>query len=192
MHLLSLLIGRIIALLSMPIAFAQTADPCLYVGGCGGSNVLLNFLTPIAQLLIGIAGGATVLFVVLGGAQMMLSFGDEGKVTKGRMSIVYAIGGFLLVLSASMIANFVRLRAGYIGAGDPFLDLMAAMVDGILTLFNAVFIIMVIFAGYRMVVGRGQAEEFNKGKTMLIWVAAGAIIINVARALVNAIYVGLA
>jgi hypothetical protein len=46
---------------------------------------------------------------------------------------------------------------------------------------------MVMFAGLKMVIARGQADEFNQAKTMLIWVAAGALVINVASALVNVI-----
>lgn len=176
--------------------FAQAGDPCAFVpGGCSGQNVLYNIINPLATLLISIAAGAAVLGVIVGGAMMVLNFGDESKVEKGRQAVYYSLGGFVIVLAAQAITTIGYDLAG--GAewstmnfgpwSNPVVELMRWIVGAMLTLFNVVFVIVIMAAGYRLILARGQSEEYGRARTMVIWAIVGAIVINASYALVNVI-----
>lgn len=186
-----------IALLLPSLAAAQPpqpgVDPCGSIGGCStnAEGIIAVASQNTAALLVAIAAGASVLFVVYGGFQMLISFGDESAVTKGRNAVLFALGGFALTLSAQAIVSFVISRAFQAdlqnAADNPGLAVMAAAVGLMMSVFNIVFVIIALGAGFRMVLGHGQSDEFNKARTTLIYAVIGAIVINVARALVNVV-----
>ncbi len=182
-----LLIRRLLPLFAISPVSAQ--DPCVAVpGGCAPVNVLLNFVQALGELLVNVAAGAAVLFVVWGGMQMIVNFGDEGKMTQGKNSVIYALIGFGLVLASQSIVAFVQVQAAPIGASlNPLITAMAVAVDTMYKLFNVAFVIFVMYAGIRMVIGRGDQTAFTQARTMLIWVLGGALVINVAHALVYAV-----
>ena len=169
---------------------ALAVDPCAIMGGCPSGNYLWALIQPIGTLLISVGAGAAVIGVVIGGATMLLNFGDESKVEKGRKAVIYSLAGFAIVLGSQALTSFVYSYAFPVAAvSGPTLveDVMAAAVTAMYSLFNIVFLIVITFAGYKMVIGRGQADEFNRARTMLIWAIGGAIVINAARAIVTVI-----
>lgn len=177
----------IIGLIAIPeIALMQDVDPCEFIsGGCPASNVPAEAIPVIANLFIGVAAGASMMFVIVGGFLMLVSLGEEGNVQKGKMAVIYALVGLAITLLAQSIVAFVGTRfIGLSVAADPFITFMASAVASMIIVFNSVFILMMVLAGFRMAFARGNADEFNKAKGMLIWAAIGAIIVNVARALV--------
>jgi hypothetical protein len=70
---------------------------------------------------------------------------------------------------------------------DPIFTFIRSAITVIVGLFNVVFALMVVYAGYRMTYARGEAENFNKAKSILIWSVVGAIGVNVAAALTKAV-----
>lgn len=140
--------------------------------------------------MVGIAGGGAVLFTIIGGAQMVLSMGDDGAGAKGKTTILYAIGGFMLALASQTIVNFVHSRAvlsGLITAATPHLDLMQTIVGGILSLMNIGFVMICLYAGFRMVLAWGKQDEFHKAFGMILWAIIGALCVNAASALTHAV-----
>jgi len=118
--------------------------------------------------------------------------GDESRFTTGKNSIIYALVGFAIALVSQSVVAFVEFQATgviYVSAatGNPALALIHVAINSMLYLFNAVFAVIIIFAGFRLVLGRGKSEELESAKKMLIYAGMGAIIINVAKALVFAI-----
>ena len=121
---------------------------------------------------------------------MLTSMGEEGQISKGKMSIIYALIGLLLTKSAQIIVSFVINKFNIMSVGpedDIVIFVMKQLVDAMKTAFNAVFAVMLIYAGYRMAFARGNADEFNKSKNVLIWAIIGAIIVNLAFPLANAV-----
>jgi hypothetical protein len=171
------------------LAAAPAQDPCVGVpGGCQPVNMLLPFIPVIGSLLVGFAGGGAVLFTIIGGVQMLLSMGEDSAGVKGKMSIVYAVGGFMLALASQAIVTFVHTRASVlVTAPTPHLDFMAVAVVAILSLMNVTFVAVVIYAGYRMVLAWGKPEESQKAWNMILWAVIGALIINAASAIVHAV-----
>ena len=162
--------------------------------GCGtlgpGDNVLMQYTLPtVAKILIQLAAGGAVLAVVIGGVQMAVSYGDEGKVTNARKAIMFALGGLALAFAAAPIVSFVSSEYYYQG-GD-FLfgpgGIMASVIRIIMILFNVAFCIVIILAGLRMIIAGGSADEFKKGGDMIKWAVIGGLIVNLARAGVQAL-----
>lgn len=177
------------ALATTAYAALPAQDPCVGVpGGCAPVNLLTPLIPVIGSLLVGFAGGGAVLFTVIGGVQMFLSMGDDGAGNKGKTTMLYAVGGFMLALASQAIVTFVHTRAAVLAAAPtPHLDFMAAVVAAILSLMNVAFVVLTLYAGFRMVLAWGKEDEFKKALNMILWALIGALSINAASALVHAV-----
>lgn len=161
----------------------------LVPGDCGDDNVVYGFIGPIGNLLITTGAGLTVMFVMWGGVQMMIAGGDDSKVSQGRNSIAWALVGFSIMLTASVIVAFIADRGEEIhGRTDnPILASMQYATGIVLDLMNIVLVIVMIVAGFRFVMGQGKSEETDAARRTAVWAIVGAIIINIANALVQSI-----
>ena len=166
---------------------------CNGLFGCGAppENVLLNNTLPtVGALLIQLAAGGAVLAVVIGGVQMAVSYGDEGKITNARKAIMFALGGLGLAFVAAPIVSFVSSEQYYQGGDFLFGQggIMASVIRIIMILFNVAFCIVIILAGLRMIIAGGNADEFKKGGNMIKWAIVGGVIVNLARAGIQALF----
>jgi hypothetical protein len=183
-------------MLAIP-SLASAADSyppliCTGLFGCGQGpdDVIMNSAIPVVgTLLVQIAAGGAVLAVVYGGIKMALSGGDEGKVSSARKGIMYALGGLALVVTATSLVSFVTTE-NY-GQADPDLlfgsgGLLSSALRIALILFNAGFVVIVIIAGINMVIAAGSPDKFKNAANMIKWAVIGAIIVNIARAGIQA------
>ncbi len=185
MHIFRLLSGLI------PTAFAQAdAYPpiiCNGIFGCGQgyNDVLFNNTLPlIGTLLIQIAGGGAVIAIVIAGTKMLLSQGDEGKVSSAKQGIMYALGGLALAMTAASLVSFVTTENYWTDPTVP--GILTSIIRIILTLFNLGFALVVIFAGIRMVISQGASDEFSKAGKAIQWAIIGAITVNLAKVIIQA------
>lgn len=178
------------AIAANPQALQQPIPGCGDAGlvGCGNApgNPLVGGIIYIANLLIDFAAGAAVLLIIWAGFQMLISEGDESKVSTARKGVLYAVLGLMLAGTAQLIVGFVGTQ-DFTGNGDTLpIQILAGAAEVLLTVFNAVFLVVVLLAGIRMVIAQGKADEFNKGRNWIFWSVIGAIIVNIAYALVTA------
>jgi len=160
----------------------------LVEGGCDAStNVLTNFIPPVIGLLMSAIAGGAVLFVVWGGALMLTSFGDETRFGSGKSSVLYGLVGFAIALTAQVALSYVVSQGQQVGSAAPILDVFRIAVDTMLTLFNVVFVIIIIASGFRFVLAHGKSDETDAARQAVIYAIIGAIVINVARSLVYAV-----
>lgn len=188
LHLAALLLAFLPEIASAA-APAELWINCNGLAGCpsgwteGISGVLLLLLARLPVYVYGLG----VLFIMFGGALMVLSAGDQEKITKGKNTIIWSIIGIFLMQSAQTLVNFVTLEVNSRISGS---DLVTSVTNTLIgSIFDLLFIAVLgvaIFSGMRMVVSFGKDEEFQKGKTGLLWAAIGAIIINLADALATA------
>lgn len=164
---------------------------CTGLAGCGApvSNVLFHSTLPaLIRFLASFAGGAAVIFIVVAGVQLLLSWGDESKVTAAKWAVIYAIMGLTLAITSQVIVAFIVTEDYGQGANDfLFAGAMPAVVRIILTLFNVAFVLVIMLAGIRMTYGGGQADEFSKSLNTIKWAIGGAVVTNLAHAAVNAL-----
>lgn len=178
-------------LLLLP-SVAQAQLPWVYCGnlpGCtpGFAEHITGVMT---QLIIRFDVYAYILgalFVMIGGAMILLSGFQDEWVNKGKQTITWALVGVFVGKFASVLVSFVTLEANSVGGGELVVAVINTAIGSVLDLFRVALFGVVIFCGMRMVVARGKSDEFEKARTGLIWAAIGAIIINLAAVITNAI-----
>lgn len=189
---LAFLLAALLAVPEMALAVEQYPPlVCNGLAGCGappGNVLLTNVLPVVATLLMQLAAGGAMIAVVVAGVQMCTSYGDEGKITNARKAILYAFGGFGLALMSASIVAFVTTE-DYGFEGGNVVTVMASAIRIILTLFNVGFAIVIILAGLRMVTAQGNADEFKKGGAMIRWAIIGGVVVNAAKAAIQAFLV---
>jgi len=155
--------------------------PSGFVERFSGVLVLLLARLPIYVYVLG------VLFIMIGGAYMVMSAGDAEKVTKGKNTIIWAVIGIFVMQFAQMIVSFVVLE---VATRDSAPDLVESVTNTLIgAIFNLLYVALLgiaIYCGMKMVLSFGKEDEFNKAKDGLFWAAVGAIIINLAAAIANA------
>lgn len=79
---------------------------CTKDGNCTLDQIVqtgVNF----AKFLMGLSGALFFVIFIYGGAMYLLSFGDKGRVAKGRSAITGAAIGIVIVLASWTIVNFL-------------------------------------------------------------------------------------
>ncbi|HSX36629.1 MAG TPA: pilin [Patescibacteria group bacterium] len=64
-------------------------------------------LHQILQLTFGVIAGVAVLFVVIGGLRLVISEGDPQDTAKARYTIIYALVGLLIAITAEALVTFL-------------------------------------------------------------------------------------
>lgn len=72
----------------------------------GGSDQLQHIL----QLAFGIIAVVAVLFVVIGGLRLVISEGNPQDTAKARNTIIYAVVGLIIAITAEALVTFVLNR----------------------------------------------------------------------------------
>lgn len=179
-------------LLAPVLALAQGGEgACALLGGgfCdsgSGDAVIQSGLSTIGKFFVGIAAGSAVLFGVVGGMQLLLSFGDESKITKGRNSLILSLAGFSLVLASQAVVSITVNNVGdFTNSNNPFIDMMSVAVSVMVGALNAVFILIMVLTGVRMVIAQGKSDEFSKARRAFVYAFVGAFFVNLSRAFVQ-------
>lgn len=190
----SLLRIAALSLLLVPAAALAAAPAELWIN-CNGlagcpSGWEEHFSSVLALLLARMpvyVYGFGVLFIMIGGAYMILSAGDAEKVTRGKNTITWAVIGIFVMQASQSLVNFVTLEATtMIPGSDLVTSATNTLIGSIFDLLYVAILGVAIFSGMRMVVAFGKEEQFNKGKEGLLWAAVGAIVINLADAIATA------
>lgn len=61
----------------------------------------------LLQIIFGIFGAVTVLIIVIAALNFITADGDSAKVARARNTIIYALVGLVVALSAEVIVTFV-------------------------------------------------------------------------------------
>lgn len=167
------------------------AAVCAGLVGCGqaAANVIKTGLPTALIWMLNIAAAICLLMIMWSGFSMVISLGDEGKISKGRWNVLYALIGLILVLSAQvLVATVGTLNFSIIDNPLQLVGfLFATFTSSIRILLNVAFVIMAVIAGMRMVYARGKSEDYDKGKQMIFGAILGALIVNLATALIRAL-----
>lgn len=76
-------------------------------GGVADNKNLMETLTTIINVVVGVVGFIAVAMIVMGGISFATSQGDASKTTKARNTILYGVVGLVVALLAFAIVNFV-------------------------------------------------------------------------------------
>lgn len=164
----------------------------IYCGGLPGcpSGFVEKFSSVLRLLLLRMPEYvyvACVVFVLIGGAYILLSAGRDDMVTKGKTTIIWAVAGAALATFAESIVGFIVLE---VETRTPGTDLITSAGNTIVTaIFDLLYISILcvaVYCGMQMVMSFGKEDQFGKGREGLFWCAVGAIIINLADAITRA------
>jgi len=64
-------------------------------------------LTIVMQLVFGIIGAVTIIIIIIGALTMTTAEGDTAKIAKARQTVVFALVGLVISISAEAIVTFV-------------------------------------------------------------------------------------
>lgn len=158
--------------------------------GCGDgpANIFLTTFPNLAIFMLQLATALTVLFIVYAGVQLVLNMGDEGKIGNQKTGIFFALAGLFTAIVSQLIVSFVVTQDwGQNTSGNLPINVLAAAVGSILTVFNGLLIMAIMYYGIRMLLAAGDSGAFGSAKTGITWAIIGAIIVNLANALVQGI-----
>jgi hypothetical protein len=68
-------------------------------------------LRNILEVVFSLVGAVCALLVTYGGLKFVLSRGEPAEVAKSKNTILYALVGLIITLSAGIIVNFIILNA---------------------------------------------------------------------------------
>lgn len=73
-------------------------------------DTLPGILTNVINTLIFLIGAISVIMIVIGGLRYTTSGGDSSSVTSAKNTVLYAVIGLIVAISAYAIVNFVLTR----------------------------------------------------------------------------------
>jgi len=171
---------------------AAPGELWIYCGGLPGcpSGFQERFTNVLTLLLVRLPDYVDILgllFIMIGGAYILLSTGNSERVTKGKNTIIWAVVGIFIAHFAATIVGFVTAEVNSrVSGADLVISVVNTLVTSITDLFYIALLGVAIYSGMRMVLSLGKEEEFSKARDGLFWAAVGAIIINLAQRIVDA------
>ena len=190
-------IVRILLGLSVPVVSAQADIWSLWQPACsplqpgcgsGPANIFQSTLPNLAVFMLQIATGLSVLFIIWAGVQMVLSLGDEGKIGQQKTGIFYSLAGLFTAITSQLIVSYVVTHNwGQNAGGNLPINVIAGAASALLLLFNGLFVLAILYYCMRMLMAAGDSGAFNTARTGLTWSIVGAVIVNLANALVQGV-----
>lgn len=193
--MISFIVSLAAALLKPSLAYALLPPtPCTGLVGCANgaipaSNVIVNNLPQFADLLIIVGSALSILFIVYAAFRMVIANGDDSQISEQKNAIIHVMTGIAVLILAQLVVSFVGTQE-YGQSGDPrnfFLNATSAGVSILLTIFNAAMVVAIVVGGAYMVHAQGKSDQFQKGKTIITYSIVGALLANLANALVQAL-----
>lgn len=186
----SFFIAGLLVLLTVPLQ--AHADVFVYCAGLPGCGPMKDFTQNLLNLLLTRFDTSAyvlgTLFIMIGGGYMLLSGFNEEYYNKGKNTIMWAVVGMFAAQSASVLVGFIIDEAKDVGGGpDVITEVIRTLIGSIFDLLRVALFAVAVYSGMRMVISRGQEEEFKKSRDGLFYAAVGAIIINLAEAFAAAI-----
>ena len=96
---------------------AVTNDPNASVDGSTGADLNLpqvtadaNTLQNVLALVFGVIAVVAVIYIIVAGFQLITSQGDPQQIAKARQTILFAVIGLVIAISAEVIIFFVLGR----------------------------------------------------------------------------------
>ncbi len=164
----------------------------LYLGPQGPATALQNPQVSVTILnteFVGIINWALELVVIISiiliiatAIKMVGSFGKEDGPAEIRKSIIGVVTGLILLTSANAIqlslglTSTVQFATGPITAG-PIIARILHIVQIMLGFMALAGVAVIIYAGVRTIVTKGNEEEFGKAKALIGRVLLGLLII---------------
>ena len=77
------------------------------VNPLGSGRTFESVINSVVTATLGLTGVLALLAFIYGGITWMTSYGDPGKITKGKTAMIWAVAGLVIIFSAYAIITFV-------------------------------------------------------------------------------------
>lgn len=67
------------------------------------------YLPELTKTVISAAGVAAVLFIIIGGIQILTAYGNDEKIGKGKKTVTYAIVGLVIAILSYAIVSIISV-----------------------------------------------------------------------------------
>jgi hypothetical protein len=153
------------------------------------------------DILLTIIGYAAVLFVLVGGFNVLFSGGDPGKVSRGKTTIGNALLGVVIAMFASSGVRFVNetlittapnINVGAGGSVTGGVTNATVMwgnaTSNFLYMMGIAALAMVVWGGVKLSASNGNPQAQAKAKNTIIFAIIGMIIMMIAGTIVRIIF----
>lgn len=136
-----------------------------------------------------------VLMLVVNGVRLVIG-GEEEEMSKQKRSVMYAIGGLIIVILADVMVKrvfFGEYGEAFTSEADAklFAEEGAAQFKGIYTFVEifvaAIAVGSIIYAGVRILTSGGEEDVITKHKTHIFYALGGLMLIGIAELVVKGI-----
>jgi len=144
----------------------------------------------VLPLIFGILGALSLLFVVIGGFRYVISAGNPTNTQKARETIIYALIGLVVSISAFTIVRFILLNvqpdeaAGSDGLVGPN-GILTQATQLIVYATGVVSVLMIIYGALKFVVSGGDAAGIKTARDTIIYALIGLVVAMAAQGVVT-------
>lgn len=71
-----------------------------------------DLISQITQIALDAVGGVAIIYLIIGAIKYFTAFGDEQKAQSAKNTILYAIIGVIIIITAKMVIGWVWSFAG--------------------------------------------------------------------------------
>lgn len=156
------------------------------VSGASGDNALARYIFIIVLnvigILLGIVGYLAVIFVIYGGFLYITSNGVPDKAARAQKTILSAVIGLAIALSALAIKDFVwKTTVGSSGnvQGVPTVEADALLLNALNAVYYilaSVSVAMIILGGISYATAAGSPDKVRKAKNTVLYAVVGLVI----------------
>lgn len=173
----------------------------------GGANVFAKDSNPIDGVLkiganvISIAfyliGMLSVIFIIIGGFQYMISAGEASRVTKGKDTLTRAIIGLAIGLVGNAVVNYIANntfggsfisttgKSSSVGIPEWGVSTLSDILNIAYFVAGALAVIMIVYSGIQFVISSGDPGKATKARQTLLYSVVGLAVVLLAYAITN-------
>ena len=156
-------------------------------------DIVLIIVNIVEDVFI-LAGYTLLCFIIYGGFMYLISSGDAGKVATGKKIITRSIVGIIIIASAYIILN--TLRVILLGNEHKFEDcasdvcmtpesLIGNALSWLYGIIAVIAVIFIIYAGISYMTSAGDSGKLAKAKQTILYAIIGLVIVALAYAITN-------
>lgn len=155
-----------------------------------GAAVLYPEIIGLINWSLVIIGTLAVFMIIISGLKAMTKAGGEEGIETMRRTVLYVIGGVLIILFRFAInATFGLPTTAPADPGTPtmapVLAAVVKIVNFVLSFAAIVAVAVIVYAGLMMILNLGNEDQYTKAKTLIYRVLIGLVVIIVSLAVVN-------
>ncbi len=129
-----------------------------------------------------------ILFIVLGAIYYIASAGNEEKIEEGKQMIVGSLVGVVIVLLSGVLIRILHQPSQGVASSLSEIPRVVTNATNILiSLIGAFSFLMLAYAGFMYLIGRGQEEKIKKAHRAFAYSIYGLIIGVLAYGITNTV-----